>query len=91
MLFLRIYGTTMQVKKEIGIFTVCQILAYFWCFGGKFCHNLKTFSKNVTAHIILILDATFVPNFKFLAFSVLRYRLEKKRHPDGHPDIQLIS
>jgi len=57
------------------------LFAGFWpIFGGFFWQilpQLKTFSKNLSVCIILVLDATFVlvPN---LMFSVQRYRLEKK-------------
>jgi len=41
-LFMRIHGTTIRA---------------FWHFFCKFCCNEKTFSKNLSTRIILILDA----------------------------------
>jgi len=45
--------------------TVCRFFAYFWRFGANFATS-KKLSKNQSVHIILIPDATLVPNLTFL-------------------------
>jgi len=47
-------------------FVKLVFLVYFWRFFCKFCHNWRTVSKNLSAHIILVLNATFAPNLTFL-------------------------
>jgi len=74
-LFLRIRGATMQMFCKISI--------------GVFC---KFFSQEIlvcTVHIILILDATFVPNLTFLGFLSPEILFGEKT--DTHADTQLIS
>jgi len=45
-------------------------ICFFWG-GGNFATIKKTFSKDLSACIILVLDDTFVLNLTFYAFSVL--------------------
>jgi len=49
--------------------------------------QLKTFSKNLSAHIIIVLDATFMLNLTFLGLLSLGISFGEK----NQPQIQLIS
>jgi len=60
-------------------------LGIFWPIFRFFLQTLpqlKNFSKNLSVHIILILDDTFLPNLKFLDVLSLRYCLEKTQSPN---------
>jgi len=60
--------------------------AHFGIFEAVFVAN---FAKNLSAHIILVLDATFVPNLTF--FGLLSPEISfAEKSPDTHQDTQLV-
>jgi len=64
----RIRGATVRVEKGV--------LAYFW----HSVANFGTIKRNLSAHIIVVLDAIFVPNLTFLCLLGPLKR-KKTSHP----------
>jgi len=67
-------------KKKKSAFL---LFVNFWPILAVFCKKnvllqLKTFFENLSACIILVLDATFVPNLTFLDFLSLGISFEEK-------------
>jgi len=73
---------------ENNVLTIA-ILAYFL----QIMPQLKTFSKHLSAHIILILDATFVPTLTFLGLlgPEISFREKTVTYQHRYEDTQLIS
>jgi len=63
------------VEKNVHIFVI------FWPVFANFATIKKTSSKNLSVHIILILDATFVPNLTFIGVLSPEISLGKNGHP----------
>jgi len=75
-------------KRKNGVF------ACFGAFFANFATMKNRFSKNLSARLILPVDATFVSNLTFLGLLSPDISLGEKNnhHPCTHPDnTQLIS
>jgi len=69
--------------------SVWRLICYFLAFFCKFCQNYTTFPRNRSAHIILVLDATFLPNFTFL--GLLSPEIPFGEKAVTHTDTQLTT
>jgi len=85
------------VCGNFRVSSICGFCGSTWrrmCFFGVFWHifricfeNLKTFSKNLSASIFLLLDATFMSNVMFLGLLSPEILLGEKpvTHTATHP------
>jgi len=65
---------------KIGVFGV------FLAFFANFATIRKLFSRNLSARIVHVLDATFMPNLTFLGLLSFEISFgEKNSHPLRHP------
>jgi len=69
-------------------FGVLRLFSQFFC---QFFLQLKSFSKTLSAHIILVLDATFVPNLMFLGLLNSETSFAEKQLLPHTSSTQLIS
>jgi len=51
--------------------------------------QLKNPAKNLSVHIILMLDTTYVSNLTFLGFISLEASFGEEKQSPSHPDTQL--